>query len=364
MKNTITRIRAYSRSPRVRLVFYAILAIILILVIRSRMDFLREGWQYIRAADYRYLILAIAAIAISIFGMAEVMYVLLRAAGLHVGRRAVNALVLSTNAVSATLPGGPPISVALIFRQQLKWGASTVIASWYMVVSGVISSSVMAVIGLIAIYTLGAQLSVWTLITSLILLVVILVGAHWMSRNPKIMERWAHNVARWFNSRRGAPRHRGRKRISETIESLQSVDLPPTKIFFAAWWAFINWSFDWACLLLCLWAVGQHPSIPATIIAFLMAKLVGSTQVTPGGFGPVEATLIGALVAVGVPSAPALAATLIFRMISFVLLAAVGWIIFFAGKRGSSLRSVRDAAKEPPATPTTPPTTPPTTETK
>ena len=37
---------------------------------------------------------------------------------------------------------------------------------------------------------------------------------------------------------------------------------------------------------------------------------------------------MGTLVATGMTSATALAATIIFRMISFILLAAVGWAIF------------------------------------
>ena len=51
---------------------------------------------------------------------------------------------------------------------------------------------------------------------------------------------------------------------------------------------------------------------------------VGSTGVTPGGFGLVEVTLTAALVAAGLTTARALTAVLAYRLINF-------WLILFGG---------------------------------
>ena len=53
---------------------------------------------------------------------------------------------------------------------------------------------------------------------------------------------------------------------------------------------------------------------------------VGSTGVTPGGFGIVEVTLTAALAAVGLSAAQALTAVLTYRLINFWLILIGGWI--------------------------------------
>ena len=40
------------------------------------------------------------------------------------------------NALTTTLPGGPVLSATFIYRQQRIWGASPVVASWQLVMSG------------------------------------------------------------------------------------------------------------------------------------------------------------------------------------------------------------------------------------
>ncbi|WP_414627283.1 lysylphosphatidylglycerol synthase transmembrane domain-containing protein [Bifidobacterium subtile] len=66
----------------------------------------------------------------------------------------------------------------------------------------------------------------------------------------------------------------------------------------------------WAALL----AFG-HPTNPMeTIFIFLLANTLGSAVPTPGGLGAVEAALLFAFSSVGVPSAVALSATLLYRV--------------------------------------------------
>ena len=66
-----------------------------------------------------------------------------------------------------------------------------------------------------------------------------------------------------------------------------------------------------------------------------MTKLAGAAQVTPGGIGTVEPIATASLVASGLTLVDATAATLIYRIISFALITAIGWVIYlvaYAGK--------------------------------
>ena len=316
------------RHPLVRLVFFLAVVAALTMVVRGSIDFVSEGLGYIGSANTTWIIVGVAFIGLSILAMGELMYVLLRSAGVPCKRSSVYALTLTSNSVSATFPGGPAISLAMIFREQHKWGASSVIASWYMVISGVIASGVLALFGLTAFYFLGAKVNPWTLVISLTAVVVVLLVVKWLAAHLSSVERVVVTILRKVNHYRNKPLNTGIDKARESIKTLSSVDLPLPKLALAAMWSGVNWGADCLCLLVCLWAVGAHPNVASGVLPFVTAKIVGTAQVTPGGLGPVEATIVGTLVATGMTSATALAATIIFRMISFILLAAVGWIIF------------------------------------
>ncbi|MBM6698848.1 flippase-like domain-containing protein [Bifidobacterium pullorum subsp. saeculare] len=66
----------------------------------------------------------------------------------------------------------------------------------------------------------------------------------------------------------------------------------------------------WVALL----AFGQRTSLLETVFLFMLAYALGSAVPTPGGLGGVEAALTFAFAGVGVPSAVALSATLVFRV--------------------------------------------------
>jgi uncharacterized protein (TIRG00374 family) len=107
------------------------------------------------------------------------------------------------------------------------------------------------------------------------------------------------------------------------------VELPPTKLLWSVILSLLNWVTEILCLLFCVHAVGATPSIAGVVLAFITAKLVGQAQITPGGLGPVDAALVGMLVgAAQMGSAKALAAVIVFRMISFLGLAIIGWLVF------------------------------------
>jgi uncharacterized membrane protein YbhN (UPF0104 family) len=81
------------------------------------------------------------------------------------------------------------------------------------------------------------------------------------------------------------------------------------------------------CLEVSVLAVGSHAQLFAVGVVYLTSSAVSSVVPTPGGIGIAEATLTTGLATVAhVPGAYALSAVLLFRLITFYLPAALGWI--------------------------------------
>jgi uncharacterized protein (TIRG00374 family) len=77
--------------------------------------------------------------------------------------------------------------------------------------------------------------------------------------------------------------------------------------------------FDYLALLSALRAVGASPQPSLVLLAYTTAAVLALIPVTPGGLGFVEAGLVGTLKLAGVAASHALAATLLYRIVSFWL---------------------------------------------
>ncbi|HTO01637.1 MAG TPA: lysylphosphatidylglycerol synthase transmembrane domain-containing protein, partial [Microthrixaceae bacterium] len=75
-------------------------------------------------------------------------------------------------------------------------------------------------------------------------------------------------------------------------------------------------------------AYGEDLPIAAAAAVYLGAGILGTVAPTPGGIGAVEAALIAGLSAVGIPPGPALLAALLYRLVTFWLPTAPGWLAF------------------------------------
>jgi uncharacterized protein (TIRG00374 family) len=97
-------------------------------------------------------------------------------------------------------------------------------------------------------------------------------------------------------------------------------------------------------LLLSLRHIGvseQEVSWVEALAAFAFVRLITALPITPGGLGVVEFALSAALVAAGGPRAPVVAATLIYRALTYVLPIPFGLIAYLRWKKGSEARRLR-----------------------
>ena len=317
------------KDPRVRALLTLMLLGAIIFLARDHYHFLEEGWAAMLQANNWYILAAVAAMSLSMLAQAEVMVALLRPAGVPVKRTSANALGLSANAWSSTFPGGPAISAAMIFREQMKWGATGVIASWYLVISGALSGASMAILGFGAVFFLQANVHVFSLTASLIALIALTLAANWVARHPDKVQSGLLSAMTWFNRKRKKPLDRFHGQIRSFSDQLRAVDISPKWLGYAVSVSLLNWVLEIVCLFLCILAIGAEPSVAGAVLAFIFAKLVGQAPITPGGLGPVDITLTTMLVGTaGLGSGQAVAAVIVFRMISFALLTLVGWLVF------------------------------------
>lgn len=310
-----------------------VILIVGLVLFRDRLPFLGEAWTTLRRVHPLPLIGAVATAFGAIAAMAAVMLVLLNIEG-HITtlRNCIN-ITLASNAWSTTVPGGPALSAWLTFRVHQSWGASTGLCAWFFVVSGALSTVWMALIGISAVVFMGAKLSVWALAGSLAGTAAVVGGLYWATRNPTVLKRWLR-----FLPARVATKASG------VVDQVAAIQMSRRRFTAAAVFSLLNQVLDLAVLYFCAWSVlgaapGFNPGLNQTsamgiTLAFIMTKLAGAAQVTPGGVGTVEAILAGSLVTVGLTLVDATAVTVLYRLISFALITAIGWVIHTAEYAG------------------------------
>src|ERR1700753_4078868 len=280
-------------------------------------------------ANWGWLLASVLAAAASMHSFAQIQRTLLKSAGVHVKQLRSEAAFYAANSLSTTLPGGPVLSATFLLRQQRSWGASTVVASWQLVMSGVLQAVGLALLGLGGAFFLGAKNNPFSLLFTLGGFVALLLLAQAVASRPELIEGIGCRVLARFNSLRGKPADVGLAQWRERLCQLESVSLSRRDLATAFSWSLINRFADVACLGFAAYAAGAHPSVGGLTVACAAARAVGTAPLMPGGRLMVEAVLVPGLVSSGMSLPVAISTMLIYRLFSWLLLAAVGWGVFF-----------------------------------
>lgn len=297
-----------------------VLAVVVLVVLRDQMPFFGDAWRAVRSASPLPLLGTVVTALLALVAMAGVMQILLNVEGRITGVARTNAIVFASNAWSTTVPGGPALSAWLTYRVHRSWGASTGLCGWFFVVSGALSTVWLVLIGIVAVVLLGADLSVTSLVLSLVAAALTIAAVFWATLNPAVLKRWV----RFLPSR-------VHERAVSVIDQVSAIRISAPAFAGAAGLSLCNRLLDLATMVCAVWAVSSSSiSLSGICLAFIMTKLAGSAQVTPGGLGTVEPVAVGMLVAGGLSLADATAATVIYRAISFALVTAIGWIVYSA----------------------------------
>jgi uncharacterized protein (TIRG00374 family) len=128
---------------------------------------------------------------------------------------------------------------------------------------------------------------------------------------------------RWF----GRPDDHAAEALETILERAAALRATALQYTVAFVMSLRNWVADCVCLGAAI-AV-THTAVPwrGLVLAYCLAIAAGSFGITPGGVGVVELTRTATLVAAHLPAERALPAVVIYRLISFWLVMAVGWIL-------------------------------------
>ena len=260
----------------------------------------------------------------------------LRAAGLSMPLRSMVAITLAGNAVSVTLPlAGSTAGTAFTYVQLKKRGVDVPTATWTLATSGIISTTVLAlVLGIGAGVTGDGAMSVVGAVA--VLLGIVPVAVLLLSfRSPAVRahaERVATRIVNRLQRRRRFDRLDGAV-VSRTFERIAAFRPGWRAGATASVYSAVNWLTDITCLAVCVSALGVP--IPWTHLVIIYGATLGAASLsfTPAGIGIVESAIALALVEGGVPTSAAIVAALLYRAVSCWLVLGVGWLSYATMRR-------------------------------
>ncbi len=338
-----------SRLPARRWRQIAVIAVVvagLAVIIVANRHILAQSLRTLAHLDWRWVLAALAAEAVSLATFGIKRTILLRAEGDPATLGSVTAITYAGNALSMAVPfAGAQLAAVYSYRQLRGRGLGSAITSWALAVSAIVSSSALALV-LLAGALLGGQpaATVAGLIAALAFLlpgVAVLLALRYQA-----VRAWIHRVA----ARVLRPLHRRLHRgwtdpdaLEEFLDRVASISLPGWRYAAVFGLALLNWLADCGCLACSILATGQPVPWHGLLLAYGAAAAVGSSGLSPGGFAAVEIALTAALTAAGMTVSAALAAAIAYRLMSF-------WLILLGG--GISLLVLsRRAAADPGAPP-------------
>jgi uncharacterized protein (TIRG00374 family) len=276
--------------------------------------------------DWPWLVVAIVLEMVSVVVLARLESGLLACGGLRIRLGTMMRIALASNSMAVSLPGGAVVAGTWSYGQLRRRGANRVLAGWVVLVAGALESFALFVVlatGAIVAGGDGPAASLRWLAVALASIPVgfALVAAafHWIRPVRQVLVRLVH---RW--------QHRPRlgrvvALMRRFVAKLRVVQLSPFAWLEAFGLALLNWLLNLGCLITCIYAVGGHPPWRGLLVAYGAGQLLASLPITPGGLAVVEGGLTALLFAYGMPAQTALAAVLLYRVISFWALVPIGW---------------------------------------
>jgi putative heme transporter len=297
-----------------------------VITIVSQWGTLDAAFAQLGHVHWRTLRWALCAEVLALIAFAQLSRLLLRAGGVNVGLGSMFRLTLASNAVAVTLPGGPAWAVTFSVDQLRRRGVGKSMSAYAFVLTWLMSAIALVVVAVVGIDVAGdvgpaarfqaLEPILTAAICVLAIACVLLVRAQsGRARVGRLARRFCPNSA-WCRIER---------HILATREQLSEVRIAPLVLLRCIAAALLNWIYDCAALVLSILAVGGHVPWQGVLAAYALTQISAALPITPGGVGVVEGTLSLMLIACHMPAATAIAAVLLYRIISFWLLVPIGW---------------------------------------
>jgi uncharacterized protein (TIRG00374 family) len=319
-------------------------------------DRLADSVKVLANLHWTWVVAGIVLEAVSIAAFAGMFRRLLSAGKVKPGRTELLATVYAANAMSVSVPlAGPGLAAAYLFRRFTRLGAGVPLAGWTLLAGGVISSAAWILLfvigGLVSGRTVALEITVPALaLVALAVAAIVLAARHGRLRQRlenclTVAFKRAARLARW-------PATDPKLAFNAWVERFGALRLPPSAWALATGSSLLNWLADASVLAVSIIAVGAR--VPWDDVLLVYAAGIGAQglSLTPGGIGLAEGAISLALVASHVHVRQAVAAAVLYRLISFWLNAAVGWLILlFLQARRPAAQAAPEPALEPAAAP-------------
>jgi hypothetical protein len=303
----------------------------LVVVQRAR---IAESLGLLARAEWRWVAAAVVAQAVSMGALARQQRRLLGVGGGRISLSGVLATTYAGNAISVGLPlAGPAAATLFAMRRFVALGADASVAGWALAVSGVFSSfALIAVVALGAVVS-GSGFAVVTasigVLGGAVPLAVLLLSLR--REGPRrLLEKLGTRLVAGVQKVAGKPEGDPEEIVAEQLDEVTALEPDRPTLWLAALLAVLNWLADAACLALAILAVGGDVPWEGLLLAWAAGTAVASLGLTPGGIGVVEATLSSALIATGLVGSTAIAAVLVYRIVSLWLVLAAGGLTLLA----------------------------------
>ena len=290
--------------------------------------------------QWGWVVLAVAAQAVSMVSAVAGHRRLLQAGGGRIRLRSVLAIGYASTAIASTVPFAPvPVAASYSFRQYAKRGIDLAVAAWALAISWIISTFALALVLFAGAATAGSVLAAAAGGVASLVFLVPPVALLLALRFPAVRDGVTGMTRRLVEVSR---RHTGRPRrdvvgdLDALLTRTASLRLPVHQYVEVVTLYLGNWLLDIACLAFAIRATGAPVPWHGLLLVYGAGIAASSVVLTPGGLGVVEAAMAAALAAAGLPGVTALTAVLVYRLISFWLVLAVGWVVMavMAGRTG------------------------------
>ena len=337
--------KRWLRRPRLRGVVLVLALALVVGEIVVGHAYLARTVRALGRAEPPWIAVAVVAAVASMAQFARTQRRMLSAAGTHVPIRSMVRLAFEANAINMTLPGGTAFSMAYAASRLRRFGATPAGAGFSLLASGMLSGLTFWALAL-AYAGLAGGTSVWPFVLAALVFAGLAALAVLAWRRPGLIGRLVTHTAGWLA---GVLEQRRPGRLARALRSLAGdlAAVHPRRRDWAVGTVFagLNWLTDLGCLLVCCVAVSGHrPVFLVAIAAYLAGMTASSISVLPGGFGVIEVAMIVTFTAGGVDADDAGPAVFLYRLISCVLVVAIGWVVWLLGRFTRGPRAIEAAA--------------------
>jgi putative heme transporter len=269
------------------------------------------------------------------------------------GARLTVSWLLSTaylaNAVAVAVPVvGSGMATTYAYHQLRERRVDPVIAQAALALAGVVSSVAFAAVVAVAALASGSPPTAVSALGSALTCLVILAAGLAALRSPVGRPRLQRLASRLLSATQKLlrrPRGDPARTAKAALDRLSLFRLGPVTVGLALTWGILNWAADACCLIVAVKAIGVPVPWDGVLLAWSAGQGAASFSPTPGGIGVVEVAMTAALAAAGPRPADALAAVLLYRIVSFKTGFTLAWFAeraFTRHRRGGRPR--RDEA--------------------